>query len=167
MRSHAVVRTRHFQTVPIRIGSSVTERIIDYSLTPILNPPPHVLVLQGEGLGAQLEDAKAALKAYWRVSEARLLDDVTSCIDMVLLQNCPALIEQALMTEVSLLSLCLLLRCLFSPFVHITMLEDIAQPRQHNINLSLLSSSFRFFSGAKLDVCGNLGSDIRSGPKEP
>jgi hypothetical protein len=39
----------------------------------------------GIGAGAQIEDAKAALRAYWRIAEKRLLDDVVSCVDIVLL----------------------------------------------------------------------------------
>jgi hypothetical protein len=39
----------------------------------------------GIGPGAQVEDAKAALRAYWRIAEKRLLDDVVSCVDIVLL----------------------------------------------------------------------------------
>jgi interferon-induced GTP-binding protein Mx1 len=53
----------------------------------------------GKGPGSQIGDAKAALKAYWRISEARLLNDVVSLIDMVLLQRGSELIEQNILSE--------------------------------------------------------------------
>jgi hypothetical protein len=53
----------------------------------------------GIGPDAQIEDAKAALSAYWRIAEKRLLDDVVSCVDIVLLNKGSELIEQTLLSE--------------------------------------------------------------------
>jgi hypothetical protein len=51
------------------------------------------------GVGAQVEDARAALRAYWRISTRRLVDDVLSSVELVLLQRGSEVIEQRLLEE--------------------------------------------------------------------
>jgi hypothetical protein len=54
----------------------------------------------GYGTHLQLEDAQAALRAYWRICEKRLNEDVESAVDMLLLQKCSEIIETNLLTNV-------------------------------------------------------------------
>lgn len=54
----------------------------------------------GFGAHLQLEDAQAALKAYWRICEKRLNEDVESAVDMLLLQRCSEIIESTLLSNV-------------------------------------------------------------------
>ena len=54
----------------------------------------------GFGPNLQLEDAQAALKAYWRICEKRINEDVESAVDMMLLQRCSELIESSLLSKV-------------------------------------------------------------------
>lgn len=53
----------------------------------------------GFGPNVQLEDAQAALKAYWRICEKRINEDVESAVDMMLLQRCSELIESTLLSK--------------------------------------------------------------------
>lgn len=54
----------------------------------------------GFGPNVQLEDAQAALKAYWRICEKRINEDVESAVDMMLLQRCSEVIENTLLSKV-------------------------------------------------------------------
>ena len=54
----------------------------------------------GFGPNVQLEDAQAALKAYWRICEKRINEDVESAVDMMLLQRCSELVESTLLSKV-------------------------------------------------------------------
>lgn len=54
----------------------------------------------GFGPSVQLEDAQAALKAYWRICEKRINEDVEGAVDMMLLQRCSELIEATLLSKV-------------------------------------------------------------------
>jgi hypothetical protein len=54
----------------------------------------------GFGPNVQLEDAQAALKAYWRICEKRINEDVESAVDMMLLQRCSEIIETTLLSKV-------------------------------------------------------------------
>lgn len=45
----------------------------------------------GFGPSVQLEDAQAALRAYWRICEKRINEDVESAVDMMLLQVSPTI----------------------------------------------------------------------------
>lgn len=53
----------------------------------------------GFGPSVQLEDAQAALRAYWRICEKRINEDVESAVDMMLLQRCSELIETTLLSR--------------------------------------------------------------------
>eukprot|EP01038_Epipyxis_sp_PR26KG_P012383 gene12383-16611_t len=52
------------------------------------------------GPNIQVEDARAALKAYWKICEKRLNDDVSAAIDLILLQKCTESIETYLLSSV-------------------------------------------------------------------
>jgi hypothetical protein len=54
----------------------------------------------GFGPSVQLEDAQAALKAYWRICEKRINEDVEGAVDMMLLQRCSEIIETTLLSKV-------------------------------------------------------------------
>lgn len=54
----------------------------------------------GFGPSVQLEDAQAALRAYWRICEKRINEDVDGAVDMMLLQRCSELIESTLLSKV-------------------------------------------------------------------
>lgn len=54
----------------------------------------------GFGPNLQLEDARAALKAYWRICEKRINEDVLSAVDMLLLQKCSERVEAQLLSTV-------------------------------------------------------------------
>lgn len=56
----------------------------------------------GNGPNLHLEDARAALKAYWRISEKRLNEDICTAIEMELLKNCSEAIESELMANTQL-----------------------------------------------------------------
>jgi hypothetical protein len=53
----------------------------------------------GFGPNLQLEDSQAALKAYWRICEKRINEDVESAVDMMLLQRCSEVIETTLLAK--------------------------------------------------------------------
>jgi hypothetical protein len=54
----------------------------------------------GYGTHLQLEDAQAALRAYWRICEERLNEDVESAADVLLSQKCCEIVETNLLTNV-------------------------------------------------------------------
>jgi cobalamin biosynthesis protein CbiD len=54
---------------------------------------------ESEGVGAHVEDARAALRAFWKISTRRLVEDVVSSVDMVLLQRGSEVIEQRILEE--------------------------------------------------------------------
>lgn len=54
----------------------------------------------GFGPNLQLEDARAALKAYWRICEKRINEDVLAAVDMLLLQKCSERVELQLLSNV-------------------------------------------------------------------
>ena len=53
----------------------------------------------GFGATVQLEDAQAALRAYWSICEKRINEDVDSAVDMMLLQRCSEVIETTLLSR--------------------------------------------------------------------
>lgn len=56
----------------------------------------------GNGPNIQLDEARAVLSAYWKISEKRINEDVTSSVDIVILQQCSEMIEKDLLESVQL-----------------------------------------------------------------
>jgi hypothetical protein len=56
----------------------------------------------GNGPNLHIEDARAALKAYWRISEKRLNEDICTAVEMELLKNCSEAVESELMANTQL-----------------------------------------------------------------
>ena len=63
-------------------------------------PAPQHYHSIGYGPNLQLEDARAALRAYWRICEKRINEDVLSAVDMLLLQKCSERVEAQLLSSV-------------------------------------------------------------------
>jgi hypothetical protein len=56
----------------------------------------------GRGPNLHIEDARAALNAYWRISEKRLNEDICTAVELVLLNNCSEAIESQLLADAQL-----------------------------------------------------------------
>lgn len=53
----------------------------------------------GNGPNLHPDDARAALKAYWRVSYGRLNEDIAAAVELLLLQRCTEMIENDLLAR--------------------------------------------------------------------
>lgn len=53
----------------------------------------------GDGPNLHPDDARAALKAYWRVSYGRLNEDIAAAVELLLLQRCTEMVENDLLAH--------------------------------------------------------------------
>lgn len=73
----------------------------------------------------QVEEARAVLGAYWKICEKRISEDVTSSVDIVILQQCSEMIEKDLLEAVQIwLADHQLLNKIFSEDPKITLLRQ-------------------------------------------
>jgi hypothetical protein len=56
----------------------------------------------GNGPNIQVDEARAVLTAYWKICEKRINEDVTSSVDIVILQQCSEMVEKDLLESVQL-----------------------------------------------------------------
>ncbi len=79
----------------------------------------------GNGPNIQVEEARAVLGAYWKICEKRISEDVTSSVDIVILQQCSEMIEKDLLEAVQIwLADHQLLNKIFSEDPKITLLRQ-------------------------------------------
>lgn len=84
--------------VTISSTGSNNKELLKQHLLEILGPSYMTYHSVGQGPTLHLEDARAALKAFWRISERRLHEDVISVVEIILLKKSSEMVEQELLS---------------------------------------------------------------------